>query len=130
VSKTGRFVSYSLMSTLLALTTALLLEGAFALPLIFAWLIGINLLTIIFFGIDKLNAEWADDIPERKAMNVRIPEWTLLLLALCGGSPMAMLSIIVFNHKTSDLWFIIRFVVILAVQGVLLYVFGDRIPWP
>ena len=55
------------------------------------YLVVINLLTFIVYGIDKLKA---------KKGKWRIPESTLLLLALMGASVGAWLGIKVWHHKT------------------------------
>ena len=54
-------------------------------------LIGLNLLSFALYGIDKSKAK-------RGAW--RIPEKTLLLAALLGGSLGALLGMEVFRHKT------------------------------
>lgn len=60
-----------------------LLEGLF-----FAYLLGINLLTFLLFGLDKRRA------------GRRIPEKTLLLHAALGGSIGAWMGMRSFRHKT------------------------------
>ena len=120
---------YGMSGVLLALTAALIMEGAFSLHLIPAWLISINLFTAIYYSIDKLNAVWVDDDKERKAMKVRIPEWALLLLALVGGSPAAALMIFILTHKVKNSWFMIRFLAILVAQGIAIFMFWDKLPW-
>ena len=55
------------------------------------YLLAVNLLTFIAYGFDKWKArhgKW------------RIPEATVLLLAVLGGSPAALLAMRVFRHKT------------------------------
>ena len=72
-----------------------------------AWLIVINLITFIVFGIDKKRAihhEW------------RIPEKTLFLLSIIGGSPGALFGMVIFHHKTKKWYFRIGMPLILAVQ--------------
>lgn len=59
--------------------------------LVVYYLIGVNLLTFIAYGIDKYKArhkQW------------RITEASLLLLAILGGSPAALLAMRFFHHKT------------------------------
>ena len=59
--------------------------------LVVYYLIGVNLLTFIAYGIDKYKArhkQW------------RITETSLLLLAILGGSPAALLAMRLFHHKT------------------------------
>ena len=55
------------------------------------WLIAINLVTFAVYGIDKRRAR-------RGAW--RVPEKTLFLLPLLGGSIGALLGMRVFRHKT------------------------------
>lgn len=54
-------------------------------------LLGVNLLSFLVYGLDKLLA-----LRKRR----RIPEASLLTLALLGGSPGAMTAMTVFHHKT------------------------------
>ena len=55
------------------------------------YLAGVNLLTFIVYGLDKYKA---------KDNHWRIPEATLLILAVLGGSPAALMAMRVFRHKT------------------------------
>lgn len=57
----------------------------------FGYLLTINIITFFLFGIDKWKAirdQW------------RIPEKTLLLSSLIGGSVGGMVSVRLFHHKT------------------------------
>ena len=56
------------------------------------FLLGSNILSFIFYGMDKLAAvkDWQ-----------RTPERHFYLLALCAGWPGSILGQIVFNHKTT-----------------------------
>ena len=79
------------------------------------WLVLINLVTFLTFGLDKWKAR-------RKAKNEavrRVPERTLFLLAILGGSVGALLGMRVFHHKTLHTSFRIGIPVILAVQVLL-----------
>lgn len=116
-------LQYSLSGALLALTTALILEGALDLPLILAWLIGINLFTFLFYAIDKLNS--TSSAPQK----VRIPEAALLFLAMMGGSPAALLAMALLGHKTNKLEFILPLLFIMAAQGAIMYSLRDSLPW-
>lgn len=60
------------------------------------WLAVINLLTFIVYGADKRRA--------RKG-KWRVPEKTLFLLPLLGGSIGALLGMRVFRHKTKHWYF-------------------------
>ena len=61
------------------------------------WLTVINLLTFIVYGADKRRA--------RKG-KWRVPEKTLFLLPLLGGSIGALLGMRVFHHKTKHWYFV------------------------
>lgn len=114
-------VYYWLSGMLLALMAALILEGIFGLDLLWAWLIAINAIAFTFYRVDKLNATWAGENEQRSEQNLRVPEWALLLLALAGGSPAAMLAVVIPpRHKSRDDWFLFRFFLVLAVQVVAL----------
>ena len=54
-------------------------------------LLGVNLLTFLIYGLDKLLA-----IKRRR----RVPEATLLTLSFLAGSLGAMLGMALFHHKT------------------------------
>lgn len=73
----------------------------------------INIITFLVYGIDKLKA---------KKGKWRIPEATLLLLAVIGGSIGAWLGIKVWHHKTMHKKFKYVIPIILALQvGLCLY---------
>ena len=79
------------------------------LALIIYALLALNLLTFIIYGIDKFKA---------KKSKWRIPESTLLLLALIGGSIGAWLGIKVWRHKTLHKKFYIGIPMILTLQVI------------
>ena len=59
--------------------------------LLLYYMIGINAVSFVAYGIDKLKA---------KKGKWRIPEATLLLLAVAGGSIGAWMGMKVWHHKT------------------------------
>ena len=71
------------------------------------WLAVINLLTFIVYGADKRRA--------RKG-KWRVPEKTLFLLPLLGGSIGALLGMRVFHHKTKHWYFVWCIPLILLAQ--------------
>ena len=80
------------------------------------WLAAINLVTFAVYGIDKAKAK-------RGAW--RVPEKTLFLLPLLGGSLGALLGMRVFHHKTKHWYFVWGIPLILLAQialAVWLYV--------
>ena len=82
--------------------------------LLYCCLIVLNIITFVVYGIDK----W-------KAMKGRwrISEFTLLLLAVIGGSIGALLGMRVWHHKTKHLKFKYGVPLILLAQLALLYFF-------
>lgn len=77
------------------------------------YLIVINIVTWIAFGLDKWKA---------KTGKWRIPERTLLLLALAGGSLGALAGMIMFRHKTRKAKFFISVPVMFVVHCVIVTV--------
>ena len=71
------------------------------------YLLAVNLLTFISYGIDKWKA---------RHNRWRIPEATLLLFAALGGSIGALLAMRVFRHKTQHRKFRYGVPAILLVQ--------------
>ena len=77
------------------------------------FIIGINVITFVVYGIDKLKA---------KKGKWRIPEATLLLLAIVGGSMGAWCGMKMWHHKTLHKKFKYGIPLILIVQiGLCLY---------
>ena len=74
---------------------------------IILYLIAINVITFLIYGLDKWKAK-------RDAW--RIKESTLLLLAVVGGSVGALLGMQVFRHKTKHVQFTVGVPVILLAQ--------------
>jgi len=80
---------------------------AWYLQLVLFYLIGINIWTFIIYGVDK----W-----KSKKGKWRVPEGTLLSLALFGGSIGALLGIQLWSHKTLHKKFIYGVPAILLLQ--------------
>ena len=70
------------------------------------YLLAINLITFIIYGIDKYKS-----IKHK----YRISENTLIILALLGGALGAFLGMIIFHHKTKKKKFIILIPIILLI---------------
>lgn len=75
------------------------------------YLAAINLVTFLVYGIDKLRAK-------RGAW--RIPEKTLFVLPLLGGSVGAIMGMKVFHHKTKHWYFKYGLPLILFLQLALI----------
>lgn len=76
------------------------------------YLIIINIISFLFMYIDKNNA--------RKHLS-RIPEKTLFLTALLGGSLGSILGMNLFRHKTKHWYFALGMPLILIVQLLFAY---------
>ena len=74
------------------------------------WLAGVNVVTFILYGVDKSRA---------KKGRWRIPEKTLLLLPLLGGSAGGILGMATFHHKTRHWYFRIGLPVMFLLQAAL-----------
>lgn len=80
-----------------------------------AYLIIINILSFILYGIDKLKA-----IKKKE----RISEKTLILIGILGGSIGSLIGMNLFRHKTQKLKFIISLPLILIIHIiVVIYLF-------
>ena len=76
------------------------------------YLIGINVVTFLLYGIDKWKAQrgkW------------RIPEETLIWLAVVGGSIGALIGMYLFRHKTKHRKFTLGIPVIILAQAVIVF---------
>lgn len=77
------------------------------------YLVVINVVTFVVYGIDKRRAikgKW------------RISEKALIMLAVCGGSIGAWIGMQVFRHKTKHLLFVIGVPLIFFVEiGIVIY---------
>ena len=71
------------------------------------YLAAVNLVTFTVYGVDKAKAR-------RGAW--RVPEKTLFLLPLLGGSVGALLGMLVFRHKTKHWYFVWGIPLILLAQ--------------
>lgn len=80
--------------------------------LLACWLVLINVITFFVFGVDK----WKAKRKEKKDTVRRVPERTLLLLAVLGGSVGALLGMKAWRHKTLHRAFRLGVPLILALQ--------------
>ena len=78
---------------------------------IMIYLFVMNLLTFAVFGADKYKA---------RKKKFRVPEKTLLLLAVIGGSAGALAGMYIFHHKTRKWYFRIGVPCIFAAQVLLM----------
>jgi len=88
-----------------------LLAWQLRVPLLPAYLGGVNVATILLYGYDKLAA---------RSSLLRVPENALHFLALAGGTPGAFLAQGLFHHKTSKGSFRLTFWLLAAIQLALI----------
>lgn len=92
-----------------------------------AWLLLVNLVAFLVFGLDK----WKAKRKVKRESVRRVPEKTLFLLAALGGSVGALLGMKVWHHKTLHRTFRFGIPAILILQlvlatGMYLYFSGAR----
>ncbi len=80
--------------------------------ILITYVVIMNVVSFALMGIDKLKAK-------KKAW--RIPEATLFLFAIFGGSLGSTLGMFLFRHKTRHWYFLYGMPLILIVQIVILY---------
>ena len=85
--------------------------------ILLCWLLVINLVTFLVFGLDK----WKARRKEKRESVRRVPEKTLFLLSAIGGSVGALLGMRVFHHKTLHLKFKygVPLILLLQVAGLI-----------
>jgi uncharacterized membrane protein YsdA (DUF1294 family) len=81
-----------------------------AISLLILYFIIINLVSFVVMGLDKHKAQ---------KRQWRIPESTLFVLALIGGSVGSILGMRIFHHKTRHWYFVYGMPAILIVQIIL-----------
>ena len=74
-----------------------------------AWLIPISLISVIVTASDKVKA---------KRVSRRVPEATLMLLSVLGGSLAMLITMIIIRHKTKHPKFMVGIPVIIVLQIV------------
>jgi uncharacterized membrane protein YsdA (DUF1294 family) len=79
------------------------------LPILYAYLIGISIIALLFYGYDKYQSTHH---------GFRVPEIILHAITLAGGTPGALLGQQVFRHKTSKRSFRVWFYLIVLVQVI------------
>ena len=93
--------------------------------MLFYYLIVINIVTFVVYGIDKWRSTSGRLLPtgrkKAKQGSWRISEATLLLLAVIGGSIGALLGMQVWHHKTMHKKFKYGLPLILLAQIALIY---------
>lgn len=81
------------------------------------YFVAVNVLTFLTYGFDKGRA---------RADARRVPERTLILMAVIGGSVGALLAMQLFRHKTKKAKFYIGVPIILILQIIVVILFSYR----
>jgi uncharacterized membrane protein YsdA (DUF1294 family)/cold shock CspA family protein len=111
---TSPFVLYGGVAIVLTIAVMIFLFS-WGWNIIIAYLVSINLSTFLFYGYDKMIAG---------SSILRVPEWILHGLAICGGSPAGLASQKLFRHKTIKGSFQMVYWTIVMLQIVILVFLG------
>ncbi|RKZ91683.1 MAG: hypothetical protein DRR19_06485 [Candidatus Parabeggiatoa sp. nov. 1] len=79
--------------------------------IIVAYIASVNLSTFLFYGYDKMIAG---------SSLLRVPEWVLHSLSICGGSPAGLIAQKIFRHKTIKKSFQLVYWAIVIIQAIIL----------
>ncbi|WP_373781502.1 DUF1294 domain-containing protein [Kaistella sp.] len=77
----------------------------------------INVFSFIYFGLDKIKAQKNQQ---------RIPESSLLIMTLFGGTIGSILGMLLFNHKIAKKSFVIKIMLIIIIQILILYLIYNK----
>ena len=77
----------------------------------------INVFSFIYFGLDKRKAQKNQQ---------RIPERSLLIMTLFGGTIGSILGMLLFNHKIAKKSFVIKILLIIIIQILILYLIYNK----
>ena len=89
----------------------------FTLTYLEIYLLIINILSFILYGVDKIKAI------KNKIYIQRISEKTLLFSSFLAGSIGSVLAMILFRHKIKKLSFMIKYILIVSIQVVIMYLY-------
>lgn len=105
------YVIFGTIAAVLTIAGLLILHAWLSVSWLTAYLIAINICTILFYAYDKAIAG---------SGALRVPERTLQMLALLFGSPGAWISQQLFHHKTHKEPFRTQFRIIVIVQTIVI----------
>ena len=77
----------------------------------------INVFSFIYFRLDKRKAQKNQQ---------RIPERSLLIMTLFGGTIGSILGMLLFNHKIAKKSFVIKIMLIIIIQILILYLIYNK----
>ncbi len=111
VQKSPYFI-FSIAAFVIVICSIFYMRHQYPLYGIWAYLIAVNVCTMIFYAYDKIISS---------TKSVRVPERVLHFLTLAGGTPAALLSQKMFHHKSIKRSFQIQFWVIVVIQLLVLF---------
>ena len=115
--KGGKYISpfwlYGIAAFIIIIMTMFFLYKL-GMHIIIAYIVSINLSTFLFYGYDKMIAS---------SSILRVPEWILHGLSICGGSPAGLIAQKVFRHKTIKGSFQLAYWAIVIIQIIFLVLF-------
>jgi len=103
------FEYYTVVGAAIIAAGTFLMNTRYSWDLWEAYLIVVNILALVYYTLDKVLA-WGH--------RQRIPEKTLLALALVGGSPGGLAGMVLFQHKIRQMNFQRTFWLIVLIQAV------------
>lgn len=112
--KSGKWIAYGIVGLLLAGGLGAWIMDRRGESVLLSWLLAVNVVAFVIYGWDKLTVNLVVS---------RVPEKTLYLLALVGGSVGALVAQHVFRHKISKTSFQLRFGGIVVVQAAVLMLY-------
>ena len=99
----------NITAAIIIVSFTLLIGFTLPLPWLICYLLAINIITFAYYGYDKIVA--------KTQINLwRVPEQTLHIITLIGGTPAALLAQKVMRHKTVKEEFRIIFWALIALQ--------------
>ncbi len=99
---------------IVCMTVVLTLLFPFRFNALVFYIISINMVAFIFYGLDKNLAQ---------AGATRVPERLLLVLGIAGGSAGSLLGINYLRHKSRKSSYLLKLAVILIIQAALITLF-------
>ena len=90
------------------------IQNNIVLSIFLAYILIISLISIIFCIYDK-------KISKRNQVELRVPEKTLMLLSLFGGSVAMFITMLLVRHKTKHVKFMLGIPLIIALHAAVVY---------
>ena len=110
--QTSPYILYGMVAAIITVAMTFFLYEQ-NLHVIIAYIASVNLATLLFYGYDKMIAG---------SSILRVPEWILHGLSICGGSPAGLIAQKMFHHKTIKGSFQLVYWVIVMIQvGILVW---------